>query len=458
VKGIGNINCRRNAGSLHADGEKENSATIANTVKLNRRDIRKPARFRRLAVSDMDYGSVQPVGGASKRVRRPRTEAEKLRRREINHGPFSCPYCTRPPFQHRSGFRRHIILTHRMHCSWSGAIRPFADEVEETRVHAVLVRGGQHRRRCGNPRGVGMLSVETQVMPSVVASVPAIGSPPEVAAVDPSSVGITVATSTQGPAATSDRENTGDAADITAVGTTSLCRRLYGTPELPAVFLDGFDRHSPRSTVPQSPSLTFFQELGIDVVPSALPDFDWSDFEIATPTAGVDATSELVVSPMQTTRDVATMAVPTTDAAVQVQADHRHRGTQTPAVDLYLPPGVSINRLLDLVFTNTDSSARAIATSLSREQSQPLPDERYVALETVVYAMIETQRHLLNVVADSQRRVRLVGLDTDEANGIMSRLHSYVGALQGRPYSELTTQRRQPQEFIGISDDSAVHS
>jgi hypothetical protein len=130
VKGIGNINCRRNAGSLHTDGEKENSATVADTVKLNRRDIQKPARFRRLAVSDMDYESVQPVGGASKRVRRPRTEAEKLRRREINRGPFSCPYCTRPPFQHRSGFRRHIILTHHMHCSWSGAIRPFADEAK----------------------------------------------------------------------------------------------------------------------------------------------------------------------------------------------------------------------------------------------------------------------------------------------------------------------------------------
>jgi hypothetical protein len=136
VKGIGNINCRRNAGSiLHTDSEKKNSATIADTVKLNRRDIRKPARFRRLAVNDMDYESVQPVGGASKRVRRPRTEAEKLRCREINRGPSSCPYCTRPPFQHRPGFRRHIVLTHHMYCSWSGAIQPFADEAKEIMSH-----------------------------------------------------------------------------------------------------------------------------------------------------------------------------------------------------------------------------------------------------------------------------------------------------------------------------------
>jgi hypothetical protein len=135
VKGIGNINCRRDAGSLHTDGEKENSATIADPVKLNRRDIRKPARFRRLAVNDMDYESVQPVGGASKRVRRPRTKAEKLRRREVNSGPFSRPYCTRPPFQHRSGFRRHTVLTHHMHWSWSGAIRPFADVAKGIMSH-----------------------------------------------------------------------------------------------------------------------------------------------------------------------------------------------------------------------------------------------------------------------------------------------------------------------------------
>jgi hypothetical protein len=135
VKGIGNINCRRNAGSLHTDSENKNSATIVNTVKLNHRDTGKPTRFRRVAVNNMDYESVQPVGGASKRVHRPRTEAEKQRRREINRGPFSCPYSTRPPFQHRSGFGRHVILTHHMHCSWSRVIRPFVDEVNGIMSH-----------------------------------------------------------------------------------------------------------------------------------------------------------------------------------------------------------------------------------------------------------------------------------------------------------------------------------
>jgi hypothetical protein len=129
--------------SIHGDepsvGDNGQSASIANVVKTNRRTVQKLLRFRSVKIMEPAKECHQV-----KRVRMPRTEEAKQRRREMNRGPFPCPYCDRPPFPHRSGFRRHVIIVHHMNCSWNGIVRPFESEEHKVRVLAAVPRTGRH--------------------------------------------------------------------------------------------------------------------------------------------------------------------------------------------------------------------------------------------------------------------------------------------------------------------------
>ena len=127
--------------SVNREASVSQCTSIANGVKVNQRTAGKPIRFRKLKVME----SITETSNQVNRIRKPRTEEAKRRRREANRGPFSCSHCVRPPFQHRSGLRRHVILTHHLNCSWTGVVTPFDNDAHKIRVQTAIFRGGRHR-------------------------------------------------------------------------------------------------------------------------------------------------------------------------------------------------------------------------------------------------------------------------------------------------------------------------
>ena len=120
--------------SVNREASVSQGTSIANGVKVNQRTARKPIRFRKLKVMESSAETSNQVN----RIRKPRTEEAKRRQREANRGPFSCSHCVRPPFQHRSGFRRHVILTHHLNYSWTGVVTPFDNDAHKIRVQRYI--------------------------------------------------------------------------------------------------------------------------------------------------------------------------------------------------------------------------------------------------------------------------------------------------------------------------------
>lgn len=110
---------------------------------------------------------------------------------------------------------------------------------------------------------------------------------------------------------------------------------------------------------------------------------------------------------------------------------------KTPSVGWYVQYYVSINRLLNMIFTDTGVSARSIATILSAEQSHPLPDERYAALETVIYAMIKTQRHVASKVLEYKNDLCAGALANDETKKLSADFDSSVSTLKNHSCSDM---------------------
>ena len=74
--------------------------------------------------------------------------ADKRRRLRRNRekGPWVCSDCSMPPMGDITTYRRHIVLKHDKHCSWSGHVRPFKDLDERQHMVDIIARAGQHRR------------------------------------------------------------------------------------------------------------------------------------------------------------------------------------------------------------------------------------------------------------------------------------------------------------------------
>jgi hypothetical protein len=90
---------------------------LATGVKRSRRGVQRPVRFRTVHAMEPELATTATTSDKRKLVRRPRTDAQKMRRRELNQGPFSYAYCDRKFFRCLSECRRHIVLNHGMNCS-----------------------------------------------------------------------------------------------------------------------------------------------------------------------------------------------------------------------------------------------------------------------------------------------------------------------------------------------------
>jgi hypothetical protein len=259
-------------------------------------------------------------------------------------GPFPCTECDRAPFGHRSGLRRHVIRVHGLNCSWSGRVTPFLNEEERNRVTASVKRSGQHRRPGSSPS-------------------------PKVKKVDSSSV----------------------------------------EPEqlavMPGQKVVGFVRR-----LRAEPTLTDASALELNI----------GDLLSGWTAAGMD-TSLLDVPDQQTvvatTQDAWTQAVSQTDAQIQAVVDvkdvgaqampeARGTGSQTPRDGtFYLPPGVGITQLLDMMFEHSTASIRNIVDAITAGYQPPLPDDVYQVVELMVRSMVAAQRRMIGILQGHQRRM-----------------------------------------------------
>jgi hypothetical protein len=93
-------------------------------------------------VSEICLGKMS--GNGNQRGARPRAaDGSRLNRRQRERGPWQCPDCSRPPMADITTFRRHVVLYHNKHCSWSGHVRPFVDRAEADCFRGVISRAGR---------------------------------------------------------------------------------------------------------------------------------------------------------------------------------------------------------------------------------------------------------------------------------------------------------------------------
>lgn len=419
------ITGHRKDASVISEGDNGHSTSAMNVVKANRRTVHKPLRIRHIRFMEPVEEHQQ-----AKRRRMPRTEDAKQRRREINRGPFPCPYCDKPPFQHRSGFRRHVIMVHHMNCSWNGIVRPFETEEHKVRVQAVIYRGGRHpSHRSG---GTTTQQTGTSVLDSATSVCSSLSTVEPVA----DNINLSLAVS--------------EGCD--EIETSAACRRLYAVIDESAT--DSYladDQLYPTDLCSQLENM--LDELSSQLNPIASQGLEVTGTSVRNqPPPLVEPSVEICSSKSIETKDAAVMVVPTEDVAVQtIRSIHSKKSTQTPVGRLYLPPGMNIRQLVDIVFSDVESSAHAIALRLVKYFSQPLPDERMAILETVLTSMVETQRRLVEIVADRQSEIR--GVDGRQAGLLMQDLESYVNMLRVRPIASFPASYIPQQD---VQDNATV--
>jgi hypothetical protein len=106
----------------------------------------KPVRFRTLQPCELVDSEVEVVMDA-KRKHRPRTEEQKLRRANLERGPWHCSLCNHKTFTSLTGFRGHVILAHNQNCSWTGRISEFKSDDEKQKVISAVKKSRSHRKR-----------------------------------------------------------------------------------------------------------------------------------------------------------------------------------------------------------------------------------------------------------------------------------------------------------------------
>jgi hypothetical protein len=106
---------------------------------------RPPARYRQLHHDrsvGIQSGVATKVGvavEANQNGQRPHAaDGSRLHRRHRERGPWQCPECDQPPIGDITTFLQHMVLQHNQYCSWSGHIRPFADDIEAERIRRVI--------------------------------------------------------------------------------------------------------------------------------------------------------------------------------------------------------------------------------------------------------------------------------------------------------------------------------
>lgn len=93
----------------------------------------------------IDYSSLE-MADSSTRKRPKDSEGRRMYRRNREKGPWTCADCDVHAMGDITTFRRHVVLKHDNHCSWSGHIRPFHNASERQRTLDVISKSGKHRK------------------------------------------------------------------------------------------------------------------------------------------------------------------------------------------------------------------------------------------------------------------------------------------------------------------------
>jgi hypothetical protein len=338
-----------------------------------------PQRFRVTRTLDTAEKPIMEEPAAKSRRHRPsRTaaqrekERERERRRESNRGPFRCPFCDRE-LLHRSGYRRHIITAHRKNCSWSGVVSDFVNEEHMARALVAVHRSGRHDQNSARRVSQSHATSNTRASPDTVIS-----------------ASVSLASTRGHDHRTIATENnlmiSPESITVTEYSRSPVARFRRMTYKPLDLETESVERPVGGSSSPCASLLQEFEETSdqfdLDAYVDSLTQFDIGAVALVPPV------------PHLATADAATCTMSTVDVEMQTNWPYlQTRGTQTPMADLYLPPGVTAESLLQVVTTNLQDSARVIALRMSTTQPFPFTSTQASLLEAIVYLMTETQRH-----------------------------------------------------------------
>lgn len=137
----------------------------------------------------------------------------------------------------------------------------------------------------------------------------------------------------------------------------------------------------------------------------------------------------------------------------------RSAGTQTPlASPLYLPDGVTLDRLVQLLHSAPEVSVTELTLQLSRGRPCAIPQEQMVIVELILRGMDMAERRLIRLTAQQQEVVRRVGIHTAEAEALSGAFGQYIERLADRPQHYEQAAYVEPIDLDTVPADVEVIS
>jgi hypothetical protein len=130
--------------------------------------------------------------------------------------------------------------------------------------------------------------------------------------------------------------------------------------------------------------------------------------------------------------------------------------SQTPlAGSLYLPEGLPLELLLDIVHANPGLSVDALMRLICQSRSVGLPDQQYLIVELVLHAMVMAANRTAKVVAEQMQL--LTGLDPQSVDSVRQRMAAsdHINGLINRPEAR-PPQPLGPLDLTNIPTDVDV--
>jgi hypothetical protein len=130
-------------------------------------------------------------------------------------------------------------------------------------------------------------------------------------------------------------------------------------------------------------------------------------------------------------------------------------GTQTPrSSQLYLPSGVTITRLVDLVHGSPDLSVAEMLRSITRDRTDGLRDDCYQVLDLLLRAIVEGRRGLIRFVAERHAEAQhLSTYDPSSAELVRQSVFMQLNTeLHRAPNNPPLTRSSEPEEALPAED------
>lgn len=102
---------------------------------------------------------------------------------------------------------------------------------------------------------------------------------------------------------------------------------------------------------------------------------------------------------------------------------------------LYLPTGVSLGHLVNLLHATPELTVAEITRTISRQRPLPIPDEQLLIMDLVLHGMQLTEQRLIALVLQQQQEMRRLGVESEEAGQQAAGFQHNIGSLMHRPHT-----------------------